>query len=134
MFKVLLALVLALPTATFADDPATYGDDDLTSILSYETGEGDEQYADGNGDTTYEEFQRRQPNRRDPPRRQPPRRPPNRRDPPRRATPWYFLGCTNSQFNCSWAATRYGFSESRVEWDIRCRRAMYACYGRNRWE
>jgi hypothetical protein len=121
----LLALLVLLPASI------SFADDDLQSNVpsnsaSDEPGFEDideEMMSQGVGENYYEDLQRR------PPRRQPPRR----RPPPRRYEPWVFLGCTNTQFNCSWAATRWGFRDYRTVWDIRCNRAFYACYGRNRW-
>ena len=123
MSKLLLLVFLVLPVSSYANEAEStipYDQDMLADILNNYSPEA---FAEGNGEPIYEDMQRRR-------RRRPIRRNPRR---PRRYEPWYFLGCARTSFDCSWAATRYGFRESRAVWDIRCRSAAYACYARNRW-
>jgi hypothetical protein len=115
----LTAMVLSL------SGPAAFAaDEDWSEYNYYQTDESQDITSDeANAE---EEWLSDSPN----PRPRPPgRRPPNRRPrPPQR--PWYFLGCVNSNFDCSWAATRWGFREYLTQFDIRCRNAFYACYAR----
>lgn len=136
MFKLFLLTMLAfLPISSFAND-VTPPDDQIYFSDAQSDYDPSDFAVPEDADATmatdeqgYDAFQRR-PNR--PPRRAPPRRQPPRR-PPHRAEPWYFLGCTSSTFDCNWIASRWGFRDSTTQWDIRCRTAAYACYGRNRW-
>ncbi|HEX4925481.1 MAG TPA: hypothetical protein VFV50_15415 [Bdellovibrionales bacterium] len=112
-----LSLVTAFAMPVYANDLA-YSQEFMSNLAADEAGA--EMSADDN--PAFEDMQRR------------PRRPRDRdRNRRRRNEPWYFLGCTNSDFNCSWAATRYRCTDYRTEWDIRCRSAAYACYVRNCW-
>jgi hypothetical protein len=124
MSKLLLVLLtLSLSVPVVADENMTASEGTAVTVDSaaeFDAAYDLDEMIFSTDEAAYEDMQRRRP------------RPPARRRPPRRNEPWHFLGCTNFTSDCSYAAFRYGFREYRTEFDIRCRRAIYACYARNR--